>query len=356
MVGEKKAGRREAMRLMATGLGLGVSGTVSGTSAKGGTKRSAVGVMLNWKANATQAGYFVAKRKGFYDEQGVTVRKFVPGQGGTFAAKQVGLKRHAFGLSDAASVLTARGKDLPVRSFGTSQQRSDGVVYTVKKAFGGTLNRPKQLKGKTIVVPKDSPMTTLTKAVLKRAGVLGSVKFLGVAPEQQTPMLLSGNADAAVAIFDSPTALKRKGYDASAIRLADYMPTVGRTVVSRPTFARRNPETVRGFLRATAKGWAWAANNPEKAMDVMVAAKPSLKQERGMGVFKIRYTTNNLIGAGKRTRWGWQHAKSWRTVGNALFETGVVPKTDVGAAWTNRYLDTDYKYVGDYAGQVVANR
>ncbi len=336
-------------------MSLGLTGMAHGKSGRTGGKSNAVGVMLNWNANATQAGYFVAKRKGFYDEQGVRVTEFVPGQGGTFAAKQVGLGRQSFGLSDAASVLTARSKGLPVRSYGTSQQRSDGVVYTVEKVFGGKFDEPKQLKGKTVAAPKDSPMTTLTKAVLKRAGVLDSVTFLGVAPEQQTPMLLSGNADAAIAIFDSPTALERKGYDASAIRLADYMPTVGRTVVSRPKFAERNPAVVRGFLRATAKGWAWAASHPEKAMDVMVEAKPSLAQSREMGVFKIEYTTKNLITSGNG-RWGWQRPKSWNAVSEALFETGVVPKTDVRPAWTNDYLDTEYRYIEAYADQVESGR
>ncbi|MCO8244233.1 ABC transporter substrate-binding protein [Haladaptatus sp. AB643] len=353
MKGEKNMGRRRALQVAAAGMGLGLVGTAQGSRAT--RKSNAVDVMLNWNANSTQAGYFVAKRKGFYDEQGVTVTEFVPGQGGTFAAKQVGLGRQGFGLSDAASVLTARSKGLPVRSYGTSQQRSDGVVYTVEKVFGRKLEKPKQLQGKTLAAPKDSPMTTLTKAVLKRAGVLDSVNFLGVAPEQQTPMLLSGNADAAIAIFDSPTALRRKGYDASAIRLADYMPTVGRTVISRPKFAERNPKTVRGFLRATAKGWAWAANNPKRAMDVMVDAKPSLAQSRKMGVFKIKYTTNNLV-TGDNGRWGWQRPKSWNTVSKALFRTGVVPKTDVRAAWTNDYLDTEYEYIESYEGQVESGR
>lgn len=311
--------------------------------------------MLNWKTNATQAGFFVAKARGYYEEQGLAVEELVDGRGGNFAAKQVGLEEHTFGLGDAAAVLAARAKDLPVRSYATSQQKSDGVIYTVREVFGGELTHPKQLAGKTIACPKDSPITTLAKALVERAGVRDRVTFLGVAPEQQTPNLLSGNADAAIAIFNSPIALERKGYDASSIRLAEYMPTVGRTVIARPPFAEDNPEAVRAFLRATARGWAWAANNPEGAMDVMVDAKPSLAKSREMGVLKVKYSAKHLISTRSTEEhgWGWQPPDDWSTVRDALVETGFVPsKVRAERAFTNDLLDTGYPYIGGYADEV----
>lgn len=39
---------------------------------------------------------------------------------------------------------------------------------------------------------------------------------------------------------------------------------------------RQQPDVVRGFLRATARGFQYAAQHPEEAADILLAAAPSL--------------------------------------------------------------------------------
>ncbi|WP_435067861.1 ABC transporter substrate-binding protein [Haloplanus sp. C73] len=349
--------RRDALRAMGVAAGAGLAGCLgdSGGSASadsGGT--TDVSVILNWKPNATQAGYFVADQNGFYEEEGLDV-DLVSGQGGGFAAKQVGLGNQDLGLGTGVALLQARDRDLDVRSFAGAQD-SNAAIYTVDEQFGEALTDPAQLAGKRVAVVAESAKTmTYLEMLLEQEGIREDVELVNVGVEQQTSNLLSGNVDAAVGIFSDSIGLSQQGYDASMLWLADYTPAIGRTVFARPGYAAENPDVLRGFLRATARGWAWASNNPEGAMDRMVEARSSLSESREVGLLKLKYTAKNLVLSEtvREHGWGHQRADAWDRVVSRLADGGVI---DGGVAasdvWTNEYLDTEAAVVGDYAAQV----
>jgi NitT/TauT family transport system substrate-binding protein len=357
--------RRDALGAAGAAAVFGLAGCVGATGGAGGDGGGAnatdtpsgttgLSVILNWKPNATQAGYFVADRNGFYEAEGLDV-ELVSGQGGAFAAKQVGLGNQDLGLGTGVALLQARNRDLDIRSFAGAQD-SNAAIYTVEEQFGGQLTKPGQLAGKRIAVVAESAKTmTYLQMLLEREGISEDVELVNVGVEQQTSNLLSGNVDAAVGIFSDSLGLQRKGYNASMLWLANYTPAIGRTVFARPGFAAENPDVVRGFLRATARGWAWASNDPEGAMDRMIEARPSLSKSRDVGVLKMKYTAKNLVltGTVREHGWGYQRADAWDRVVTGLAESDVIDsETTTDGVWTNEYLDTAADYVGDYAAQV----
>jgi len=316
-----------------------------------------VSVILNWKPNATQAGYFVADRNGFYEEAGLNV-ELVSGQGGGFAAKQVGLGNQDIGLGTGVALLQARNRDLDIGSFAGAQD-SNAAIYTVEEQFGEELTEPAQLAGKRVAVVAESAKTmTYLKMLLNQEGIREDVELVNVGVEQQTSNLLSGNVDAAVGIFSDSLGLEAQGYDASMLWLANYTPAIGRTVFAQPGYAEENPDVISEFLRATARGWAWASNNPEGAMDRMVEARPSLSKSRDIGLLKLKYTAKNLVltETVREHGWGHQRADAWAQVVSSLTEGGVVDAgIAAGDVWTNEYLDTEANFVGDYAERVATD-
>jgi len=358
--------RRDALGAAGTAAVFGLAGCVGGTGgggSDGGGEASAtstpaestdLSVILNWKPNATQAGYFVADQNGFYEEEGLNV-ELVSGQGGAFAAKQVGLGNQDIGLGTGVALLQARNRDLDIRSFAGAQD-SNAAIYTVEEQFGGTLSEPSQLAGKRVAVVAESAKTmTYLQMLLEQEGISEDVELVNVGVEQQTSNLLSGNVDAAVGIFSDSLGLQRKGYEASMLWLANYTPAIGRTVFARPGYATENPEVIRGFLRATARGWAWASNDPEGAMDRMVEARPSLSKSREVGLLKMKYTAKNLVLSEtvREHGWGYQRADAWDRVVSSLVDGDVIDAgTTADGVWTNEYLDTNTDYVGEYAAQV----
>ncbi|SEA21580.1 NitT/TauT family transport system substrate-binding protein [Haloplanus vescus] len=356
----ERSTRRDALRAVGVMAGAGLAGCVGGSGGSASAESedpTSLSVILNWKPNATQAGYFVADQNGFYEEEGLDVT-LVSGQGGGFAAKQVGLGNQDLGLGTGVALLQARDKDLDVRSYANAQA-SNAAIYTVEEQFGGELTDPQQLAGKRVAAVAESAKTmTYLEMLLEQEGIRDEVELVNVGVEQQTSNLLSGNVDAAVGIFSDSVGLARQGYNASMLWLADYTPAIGRTVFTRPGYADENGDAIRGFLRATARGWAWASNNPEGAMDRMVDARSSLSQSREMGVLKLKYTAKNLVLSDtvREHGWGHQRADAWERVVSNLADSGVVdtgiPVADV---WTNDYLDTEASVVGDYAAQVTTD-
>ena len=347
--------RRRALRLGGVSIGVGLSGCIS--SRVLGQTRTKVSLLLDWKANATQAGHFVAKRKGFYEDEGLSV-EITGGEGGQSTAKQTALGKYDLGLTSVAAVLQTRASDQPLRAFAAAQQGPNSTVYTAAEAFGGQLQRPEQLAGKTVAIPAAASNLALLKTILKERNVLGKVSFLNVGWGQLTPSLLGGDADAALGAFPDGIALDREGYDGSQLWLSDYVSTVGRSVVARPSFANENGDAVRSFLRADARGWAWAASDPEAAMDVLIDAVPRLSKSRELGVRKIQETAEKLLvtDVTRKHGWGYQPDGAYATVNEALANADMLPAgMAVSDAYTNDYLDTDYEYIGKFAKRATSD-
>ncbi|WP_251331178.1 ABC transporter substrate-binding protein [Haloplanus pelagicus] len=357
--------RRRVLGALGAAVTGGAAGCLGGPGDTGGgataeptatatPERSSIQVLLDWKANATHAGHFVATSRGFYEAEGLTV-DLVSGKGGASTAKQVGLEKYPLGLSSAAATLGTLDEGVPLRAYAAAQQGPNSVVYTTADALGGQLDGPESLAGKTVAVPPAASNLALLKTILTDAGVLGDVSFLEVGWGGLTSSVLSGDANAALGAFPDGISLDREGHDAAMLWIADYIPTVGRSVVASPAFAESNPETLRAYLRATARGWAWASNDPEGAMDLLVAARPRLEASYDLGVTKIEYTAKRLIltDAVREHGWGWQSDDAWQTVVDALVAADFLSEqVAVADAWTNEYLDTADPYVGTYASQV----
>jgi NitT/TauT family transport system substrate-binding protein len=351
--------RRRMLAAAGASVGSVVAGCTGGgtggtTGTDSGPSTQSISVILNWKPNPTQAGYFAARDRGFYEEEGLDV-DIVSGQGGGFAAKQVGLGNQDLGLGGGVAVLQARANDLSVRAVAAAQQSSNAALFTVAEQYDNDLSSPSDLEGTRIAVVSGSSKTKMyIESLLEQAGIRDSVELVNVGTEQQTSNLLAGNVDIGTGIFSNALALEMQGYDASMMLLGDHTPTVGRTVFTRPSFAQNNPETIRAFLRGTARGWAWASNNPEAAEDIMIDEKPSLEESRDLGLAKIKYTAKNLIltDAVVENGWGWQSEATWNDVYDTLSTGEVLPSgLAVGRAWTNGLLPED-DVVSNYAGQV----
>lgn len=355
MTGGSRVTRRHLLALGSTTVAGSISGCSSVLGGNSGPSVESVRVVLNWKPNPTQAGYFAARERGYYDDEGLDV-EFVPGRGGSFATKQVGLDNAEFGLGAGVAVLQARAEDLSVRSYAAAQQSSNAALFTIEEQFGAELTDPEQLAGSRIAVASGGAKTrAYLLSMLESAGVRDSVEIVDVGAEQQTANLLSGNVDVATAIFSNALALDDEGYDASMLLVGNHVPTIGRTVIARPGFVDDHPETVRAFLTGTARGWAWASNNPRKAESVMIDAEPRLAESRELGVAKIKYTAKRLIATDEVTRhgWGWQSSDTWASVHETLAANDVLPvDLSVDAAWTNEFRDESDQYVSDYADQI----
>jgi len=340
--------RRQFLR--ATGAGaVGLTGAVGVTAGQNG----GVSLLLNWNPNGLHVPYYTAKARGFYEEAGVEVTDIESGQGSDFSAKQVGLGNTPLAITSADQLLNINTRGLSPTAVGVVMQRSPVVVFTTRETFGGEFTGVDQLAGKTVGTGPGM-VRILTRLLLERRGVLSDVELVdsGFDTVQQ---LLSGQIDAAGGVFGDAVAARQDASEVSSIPVADAIPSYGHVVAANTDFADSNPDAVRSFLRATARGAAWATEHPGEATDLLVEANSSLAESAAVEREKWVEMANGYVlsEAVREQGWGWSESEPWETMYDALSDADLLGgEVDPDSVWTNEYLDPDGEYVGDYASRV----
>jgi NitT/TauT family transport system substrate-binding protein len=366
--------RRTATRrtfLAATGTGVaGLAGCLGGAGAGGGgdggdASTSPTGtttgtpipgesaLLLNWKPSGLHMPYFAAKANGFYEEEGLTLSEIQTGEGSTFSAKQAGLGNVDFAVSSSDQVLNVNSRDLSPQSVGVVMQKSPAVVFSTREAFGGGLTSVDQLAGKTVGTGPGM-VRMLTSLLLEEAGVREDVEMVDTGYDT-VQQLLSGEIDAAGGVFGDAISAEAQGYTVDSLAVGDSIPSYGHVIAANQEWAGNNPEAVRAFLRATARGAAWAQQRPDEATNLLIDANGVLEESRDQQRQKWETMASEFMlgDAVAEHGWGWSRSEPWQVVHDALAEADALDG-DVypDSVWTNEYLDTDYRFVGSYTDTV----
>ena len=312
---------------------------------------------LNWEPNGFQSPYFLARERGFYDEEDLEVR-FVEGHGSPFAAEETARGQADFGLAGGSAVLSVQSEGLDPLAVAAVTQKTPAAVYTLRDVFGEPFERPEQLAGKT-VAPSATKTRILTAQLLEDSGIREEVELLDVdayTHHRVGHKLLDGAVDAAVGVVTNGIELERE-YDREAdeLPIGDHLAIYGMTLVTNPEFADEQPDTVKSFLRATARGWAAATNNPDEAIDALVSRNATLERDREIERIKFGTAADALQFTDhvREHGWGNHDGERWQNLGQTLAETDLLEgDIDPDGAWTNEFLDGDAESIGRYAGRI----
>lgn len=312
---------------------------------------------LNWEPNGFQAPYFLAREKEYYNDEGIDVR-FVEGHGSPYAAEQTARGRADFGLAGASAVLAVQSEGFDPLAVAAVTQKTPAAIYTLTDVFGGPLDQPSQLVGTTIA-PSATKTRILTAQLLAETGIENEVELLSVDPNTHHRVqhqLLDGEVDAAVGVVTNGTELEwEHDQTAHELPIGEYLTIYGMTLVTNPEMVSERPGTVRSFLRATARGWVAATNDPDAAVDALIARNATLERRRDIERLKFEKAAFNLQMTDhvQAAGWGNQDADKWQTLSETLAETDLLDGTiDPDAAWTNEFLDTDADTIAQYAKRI----
>jgi NitT/TauT family transport system substrate-binding protein len=203
-------------------------------------------------------------------------------------------------------------KGLPVKSvMGLYQRNPIGVIYNVKSG----ITKPKDIEGKTLVITNGDAPAALLPAFAAATGVdLKKVNVVSTDPASKNAAVISGRGDAVVTFsFQAVPIIEAAGVAVKTFDYADYGVTVpGITLVARPEYLDKNPETVKRLTRAIRKAFEWTRDNPEKAVDILGEMNPGQKILMGTalpvlkGSFALLHSKNTAgqpIGVMAREDW-----------------------------------------------------
>jgi NitT/TauT family transport system substrate-binding protein len=231
-----------------------------------------VTLALDWVVGGTHTPYFVAVDKGFYASQNlaVTVSR---GYGSGDTIKRVASGRAAFGIADMGALVAARANDgVPVKAvLGVYGKAALGILYIRESGIKG----PKDLEGRTLARSASGASVIMLPAFLKANGVeREKIREVIVDGSALLPMLISRKADAVTEqAIQAPRFQKlaeKEGLHVDAMQYSNNgLVTHGNAVMVADSLAQGNPDLVRRFLQATARGLAYAFERPDEAVEIM---------------------------------------------------------------------------------------
>jgi len=264
--------RRRAVQAALVAGGLAATGTLLSVRALAADK-AAVSMQLGWVPGGNQVGEVVAKRLGYYEQEGIDF-SILPGGPNVDGVAIVASGRGEVGqISSSPSVMLAVSEGLPIKCFAVGLQQHPYAFFSLKKS---PIRTPQDMIGKRIGIQATGMV--LLKALLARHKIPESqVNVVPIGVDMMP--LLSGRVDAVAGWQTNASALKALGADRVDLNLWDS----GVRLYALPYYAhtdtlRKHPEVLQRFVRATARGWIQANKNRDQAVDLLVKEFPSLNR------------------------------------------------------------------------------
>lgn len=265
--------RRSLLRGSVAAGGLAALGPLLSVQALAQGKAK-VNMQLGWISGGNQTGEVVAKRLGYYEQEGIDFA-IQPGGPNIDGVAIVAAGRYEVGqVSSSPSNMLAVSQDLPIKVFAVGLQQHPYTFFSLKK---NPIRSPHDMIGKKIGI--QSTGMVLLRALLAKNKI--NEKDVNIIPigNDLTPVL-TGQVDAATGWQTNTSALKPLGPDRVDLRLWD----TGVRLYALPYYATTQtlaskPEVLQRFLRATTRGWAYANKNRDAAIDLLVKEYPNLVRE-----------------------------------------------------------------------------
>jgi len=290
---------------------------------------------LKWTPQAWYAGYYVAKAKGWYADQGIDLT-INPGGPNIIAENLVAAGADTFGNGGgAASLLVAREKGLPLVGIGMLHQQTP---YRFVALEGSNIKKLSDLKGKTVSTWFTGPQFML-QAMLKSNGINPRDVQIEAQGPSMDPLIQHKVDVAIVTVYNEALVLKRRGILPAAIfNPADMGVNLpNESIITSEKVVRESPNLVQGFMNATLQGWKFALENPDETTAILAREIPGLKpaelKEQLAEILPLM-----TYGKAKHTGVALVDRDAMEAADKFLVENGVLKKpVDVNAAIDARF-------------------
>ncbi len=266
---------RRAAALLAAALLIAGAAGCGGDGAEPGAPERAT-LVLDFVPNAVHSGIYAAQRRGYYDDAGVDLTIRQPGES-TDAPKLLEAGRTDFAILDIHDLGIARERGLDLVGLMPIVQRPLAAVM----ARGGDepVRRPRDLEGRTVGVtglPSDEAVVDSEVSADGGDPALVDRVTIGF---NAVASLAAGKVDAATGFWNAEgVGLRRRGVPVRIFKVDRYgAPPYPELVLtaSRRTI-ERDPALVEATVAATTRGYELVADDPDGALDDLLASAPGL--------------------------------------------------------------------------------
>lgn len=234
------------------------------------TAQTAIKFSNDWKWEGPAAPMLLALGKGHFKAEGLDVTMDT-GNGSLEAIPRVASGTYQMGHADINTLVKFRDQNPDLKVMAIFMVYNKPAFSIVGRKSRG-VESPKDLEGRILGAPAPDGAYAQWAAFVKANGIdAAKVTIENVGFPVREPMLAQGKVDAITGFsFSSFINLKANGVpaeDITVMLMADHgLKLYGNAIIVNPDFAAKNPEAVKGFLRALVKGFQETAQDPAAAV------------------------------------------------------------------------------------------
>ncbi len=237
---------------------------------------------LDINPQGRHAPWYAALAEGFFKDEGLDVT-IVPSQGGAQSIQNVESGTVTMGFMAIPGLVLARSAGAKIKMVSVNYQKMPIAIFSLNP--GANVTSAKQLEGLTLGSGSGSATPQILRGYMAQQGLdPNKLQVVDIAPSARASALLTRNIPSIEFFVMSKPGLAVGAKDAGA-ELQTFLPgDHGLELYSNgigvgEDFLKKNPEAVRGFVRAATRGWKFALDNPDKAAEDELKYVPSLRPE-----------------------------------------------------------------------------
>lgn len=302
-----------------------------------GTLRT-INVAMPYIPNVQFAPYYIADQKGYYAAEGLKVTFDYNFE--TDVVQRVAQGTVQFGTASGDTVLLARAQNLPVVTVAAYNQKFPVVFFSKADA---NITKPADLKGKTVGIPGHFGASYIGLLALLYANKMTesdlNVQDIGFT---QAAAVSEGKVQVGAGYGNNePIQLDQRGVKVNVIRVSDFYPLASDGIIASESLISKEPDLVRGFVRATLHGMRDAIANPDDAFTISLIYIP--EAQRGDVQLQRKVLQETLpywqTPTTEKDGLGYIDSASWLATHTFLRESGLLKSdVDLTKAFTNDFV------------------
>ena len=303
-----------------------------------------VSFQSDWIYGGPNAGFAIAREKGYFAEAGLEVT-INQGKGSGNTAQIVASKAAQFGFADGFVIGNCVSKGMKLKMVGGIYRRNPCAAMVLEESG---IKTPKDLAGKTVGIATGSAQFQQWPAFMKGAGLdPGSVRVVNVDGAGAGPALISGQINAVGGFAQGyiPGIEIRGKKKVRAFYYADE----GVTAVSNGIIVHQDllpeAELIRAMVQASVKGFLYGRAHPEELTQIV--KKYSETTEEAITLREAQLSWNTWVPPSTANKpLGWMAMEDWvSTVAVLKAYGGVTTPLEAAELFTNDFAPTGAEFI-----------
>lgn len=303
-----------------------------------------VSFQADWIFGGPNAGFIVAKDKGYFAEAGLDV-SINQGKGSGSTAQIVASKAAQFGFADGFVVGNSVSKGMKLKMVGGIFRKNPCAAMVLEESG---IKTPKDLEGKTVGIATGSAQFQQWPAFVKGAGLdAAKIRVVNVDGAGASPALISGQINAVGGFAQGYIpAIEIRGK--KPVR-AFYYADEGVTAMSNGVIVHQDllteADLIRGFVRASVKGFLYARAHPDELTQTV--KKYSETTDEAITLREAQLSWNTWVTKTTANKpLGWMAADDWASTVSVLKAYGgVTTPLEASELFTNEFVPTEAEFV-----------